>query len=96
MIDEQLAHENERRARQGRPPRPYNPTFLEKVTKKHIAAWKAEADFLKAIDDAIAAGVPLRDIESRTGISRTSLSRGLSPRWSKYGDEDAALGLHDR
>jgi hypothetical protein len=84
MTDEQLAYENERRARQGRPPRPYNPKFLRAVTTKYGELRAAEIDFLKSIDDAIAAGVPLRDIESRTGVSRTTLSRGVTAHWHTY------------
>lgn len=84
MTDKQLTHENERRARQGRPPRPYDPKFLSAVTTKYGKLRAAEIDFLKSIEAAIAAAVPLRDIESRTGVSRTTLSRGVTPHWHTY------------
>jgi hypothetical protein len=84
MTDDQLAYVNERRARQGRPPRPYNPKFLRAVTTEYDKLRAAELDFLRSIDAAIAAGVPLREIESRTGISRTTLSRGVTPHWHTY------------
>lgn len=84
MTDQRFAYENERRARQGRPPRPYNPRFLDAVTTSYTKLRHAELDFLKSIEEAIAAGVPLRDIESRTGVSRTTLSRGVTAHWHTY------------
>jgi hypothetical protein len=67
MTDEQLAYESERRARQGRPPRPYNPKFLSAIYTKYNELRVAERAFLKSIDDAIASGVPLRTSRAEPG-----------------------------
>lgn len=72
---------NERRARQGRPPRSYNPEVLDVVLSAYSELRRAERTFLQEIDKAKGAGVPLRDLESRTGISRSTLARGPVAHW---------------
>jgi hypothetical protein len=84
MTENERWIDDERRARLGRPPRPYDPTHVDTVLQAYNVVRSAEGRFLGAIEQAIAGGVPLRDLESLTGISRTTLSRGPKPHWHTY------------
>ncbi len=84
MTPEHRQYEDERRARHGRPPRPYDPAVLDEVRRAYSDVRHAEDAFLVKIDEAITEGVPLRDLESVTGISRSRLSRGPTAYWHTF------------